>query len=99
MLFRLTSPSTLESNLVISKNLTAISPVTTPTLSVSACRNSCPYARFSSGVRLRLGAPGYASVSCCCCCCWLRPEMNASVHCRKPNTRQCQLKNMQRKVL
>lgn len=36
------SPSILESSLVFSKNLTAISPVTTPTLSVSACRKSWP---------------------------------------------------------
>lgn len=51
----LTSPSTLESSLVFSKNLTAISPVTTPTLSVSACRNSWPYTRFSSVVRFKFG--------------------------------------------
>lgn len=36
------SPRILESSLVFSKNLTAISPVTTPTLSVSATRKSWP---------------------------------------------------------
>ena len=51
-----TSPSTRGSSLVFSKNLTATSPVTTPTLSESACRNSCPNRRFSSGVRFRFGA-------------------------------------------
>lgn len=43
------------SSLVFSKNLTATSPVTTPMLSESACRNSCPNTRFSSGVRFRFG--------------------------------------------
>ena len=51
-----TSPRTRGSSLVFSKNLTATSPVTTPRPSVSACRNSCPNTRFSSGVRFRLGA-------------------------------------------
>jgi hypothetical protein len=56
-----TSPRIRGSSLVFSKNLTATSPVTTPTPSVSACRNSCPNTRFSSGVRLRLGAAVDAS--------------------------------------
>ena len=50
-----TSPSTFGGSLVFSKNLTATSPVTTPRRSVSACWNSCEYARFSSGVRCRMG--------------------------------------------
>jgi hypothetical protein len=51
-----TSPRTRGSSRVFSKNLTATSPVTTPMLSVSACRNSWPNTRFSSGVRFKLGA-------------------------------------------
>lgn len=54
--YGLTSPRIRDSSFVFSKNLTAVSPVTTPTLSLSARRKSCPYTRFSSGVRLRFGA-------------------------------------------
>lgn len=47
-----TSPRTCGGNLVLSKNFTATSPVTTPICSVSAWRKSSPNTRFSSGVRL-----------------------------------------------
>jgi hypothetical protein len=56
---RRTSPRTRGSSRVFSKNLTATSPVTTPRPSVSACRKSWVNTRFSSGVRLRLGAAAY----------------------------------------
>lgn len=51
----LTSPSTVGGSLVFSKNFTAISPVTTPILSVSAAANKCPKYRLSSGLRWRFG--------------------------------------------
>ena len=50
-----TSPRTSGANFVFSKNLTATSPVTTPSLSVSAAEKSCPKTRRSSGLRCRLG--------------------------------------------
>jgi hypothetical protein len=49
------SPSTAGASLVRSKNLTAISPVMTPSFSVSACWKRNWKMRFSSGVRLRMG--------------------------------------------
>ena len=49
-----TTPSTAGASLVFSKNLTAASPVTTPRLSVSACRKSWPNTLFSSDVRFRI---------------------------------------------
>jgi hypothetical protein len=55
------SPSMAGASLVRSKNLTAISPVMTPSFSVSAALKRYWKMRFSSGVRLRMGWPGEVS--------------------------------------
>lgn len=46
-----TSPKIAGESLVFSKNFTATSPVTTPSLSESAAENSWPKRLLSSGVR------------------------------------------------
>lgn len=50
------SPSTSDDNLVFSKKVTALSPVTTPILSESARENRWPKTRRSSGERWRFGS-------------------------------------------